>query len=108
MLYKHYCPCQAIYFGHLNNYPNENINANITPKNILTLENKYLPYKIQYIHLTYVKKTDTSDELKTALAELLDNPSKSKQLAAAGRKIIESQQGATQRYVDLIVESTPS
>ena len=50
----------------------------------------------------------TSDELKTTLAELLDKPSESKQLAIAGRKIIESQQGATKRYVDLIVESTPS
>lgn len=50
----------------------------------------------------------TSGELKSTLAELLDNPTQSKQLAVAGRSIIESQQGATQRYVDLIVESTPS
>ena len=50
----------------------------------------------------------TSDELQTTLAGLLEKPSESKQLAIAGRKIIESQQGATQRYVDLIVESTPS
>jgi 3-deoxy-D-manno-octulosonic-acid transferase len=50
----------------------------------------------------------TQDDLKTTLAGLLEKPSESKQLAVAGRKIIESQQGATQRYVDLIVESTPS
>jgi 3-deoxy-D-manno-octulosonic-acid transferase len=50
----------------------------------------------------------TSDELQSTLAGLLEKPSASKQLAIAGRKIIESQQGATQRYVDLIMESTPS
>ena len=50
----------------------------------------------------------TKVELAETLGRLIDNPSECQQLANAGRKIIESQQGATQRYVDLIVESTHS
>ncbi len=50
----------------------------------------------------------TSDQLQITLAELLEKPNKCAQLADAGRKVIESQQGASQRYADLIAESTPS
>ena len=50
----------------------------------------------------------TKDELQQELKHLLDNPKECERLASSGRKIIESQQGATQKYVDLLVESTPS
>tara|TARA_B100000959_G_C14826739_1_gene560118 strand:+ start:216 stop:902 length:687 start_codon:yes stop_codon:yes gene_type:complete len=50
----------------------------------------------------------TSDQLRVTLAELLENPRECAQLAKSGRKVIESKQGASQRYVELIMESTTS
>lgn len=44
----------------------------------------------------------TADELHTALADLLDSPVKRAELAARGRAVIRSMQGATQRHLELI------
>ena len=50
----------------------------------------------------------TSDQLQMTLSDLLDDSEQCLQLATAGRSIIQSQQGVTHRYLNFIVESTPT
>jgi len=48
------------------------------------------------------------EELAEYINELLHNDTLKLTMSGAGRNVIESQQGATKRYENLIVEHTPN
>jgi len=50
----------------------------------------------------------STQELKGHIQSLLDDDALKERISKAGRKVIASQQGATKRYEDLIVEYTPN